>query len=84
MFLYVLEKNIDGQFYISATFAPPDGFHLYSKDIPLSGIDGLGRPTYLSLPSTSQLKSTGELLENVKPQPPEFEPYELLVYPFGQ
>ncbi|MFN3492710.1 MAG: hypothetical protein ACK40V_10875, partial [Anaerolineales bacterium] len=79
----VLEKDTAGQFYISATFTPPDGFHLYSKDIPLSGIDGLGRPTYISLPDTSQLKNTGELLESVKPQIPEFEPYELLVYPFG-
>lgn len=79
----VLEKNVSGQFYISATFAPPEGFHLYSKDIPFSGINGLGRPTYLSLSDTSQLKSTGELFESVKPQIPEFEPHELLVYPFG-
>lgn len=79
----VLEKSISGQFYISATFAPPNGFHLYSKDIPLSGIGGLGRPTYLSLSDTSQLRSTGELIESVKPQIPQFEPQELLIYPFG-
>ncbi|KXK12085.1 MAG: hypothetical protein UZ14_CFX002002439 [Chloroflexi bacterium OLB14] len=34
-----LSRDLNGQFYISAEFIPADGFHLYSKDIPLSGVD---------------------------------------------
>jgi hypothetical protein len=79
----VLEEDTNGQFYISATFTPSDGLHLYSKDIPLTGVNGLGRPTLLSLPETSQLISTGELIESVESQTPDFEPKELMVYPSG-
>ena len=78
-----LGRNSDGNYTISATFTPPDGFHLYSKDIPRSGIDGLGRPTLLELTPNSVVKATGALIESVKAQPPEFEPKELLVYPLG-
>jgi hypothetical protein len=73
----------DGNYAISATFTPPDGYHLYSKDIPAQGIKGLGRPTLLELPSGSLLKTAGPLTESVKPQKPDFEPRELLVYPRG-
>lgn len=68
---------------LSATFTPPDGYHLYSKDIPREGINGLGRPTLLELPSDSQLQVQGWLLESVEAQVPDFEPRELLVYPAG-
>lgn len=78
-----LSRDLNGQFYISAEFIPADGFHLYSKDIPLSGVDGLGRPTLLTLPETSQLTSAGELTESVQAQIPDFEPKGLLVYPLG-
>lgn len=78
-----LDRDVNGQFYLSAEFIPSDGYHLYSKDIPITGVDGLGRPTLFSLAETSQLISTGELIESVQAQVPDFEPKELLVYPLG-
>lgn len=68
---------------LSATFTPPEGYHLYSKDIPITGIDGLGRPTLLELTPKSQLSATGDLMESIKAQEPDFEPKELLIYPLG-
>jgi len=78
-----LNKNTDGEHFLSARFTPPDGYHLYSKDIPITGVDGLGRPTLLELTEESQIKSLGGLAESVKAVLPNFEPRELLVYPSG-
>ena len=81
--LIVLEQNASGNYILSATFTPPEGYHLYGKDIPITGIEGLGRPTRLALTSNSLMKSGGGLIESVKATVPEFEPRELLVYPLG-
>ncbi len=78
-----LDGNANGEYLLSATFAPVDGFHMYSKDIPLTGVDGLGRPTLLELTADSQMKPLGGLIESVPAQAPNFEPKELLVYPPG-
>ena len=78
-----LEETAEGSYVLSATFTPPDGYHLYSKDIPLSGVDGLGRPTLLELSPRSLMKATGALIESVEAQTPDFGPQELLVYPLG-
>jgi hypothetical protein len=78
-----LERSSAGSYALSATFTPPQGYHLYSKDIPITGKDGLGRPTLLELTPDSLLKTSGPLLENVKAQVPDFGPKELLVYPPG-
>jgi hypothetical protein len=78
-----LERNSAGNYFLSGTFSPPTGYHLYSKDIPLTGVNGLGRPTLLELTSESQMKAIGELMESVKGQEPSFEPKELRVYPLG-
>lgn len=78
-----LERDSIGNHSLSATFTPPDGYHLYSKDIPLSGVNDLGRPTLLELTTTSQMRTIGELTESAKPKEPDFEPKELLVYPPG-
>jgi hypothetical protein len=56
---------------------------LYSKDIPLNGVDGLGRPTLIEFPSNSAMRARGILIEDVKAIVPAFEPKELLVYPDG-
>jgi hypothetical protein len=69
---------------LSATFIPPDGYHLYSKDVPRKGTNGLGRPTLLELMAGSRMKAISELMESVAPQVPSFEPKELLVYPSGE
>ena len=59
-----LEDDSAGNYFLSATFTPPDGYHLYSKDIPLMGANGLGRPTLLELTSDSRMKAIGELVES--------------------
>jgi len=78
-----LETGMNGKHLLSATFTPPKGYHLYSKDIPPTGVDGLGRSTLVELTENSQMKSTSEIMESVKAQEPGFEPRELLVYPPG-
>lgn len=78
-----LERNPAGSTFLSATFTPPDGHHLYSKDIPADGLEGLGRPTLLELTAESQLTAVGELTASAQAQEPDFEPKELLVYPEG-
>lgn len=78
-----LEGNDTGEYFLSATFTPPEGYYLYSKDIPITGVDGLGRPTLLELTEGSQLKAISGLLESVNAVEPDFEPKELLVYPSG-
>jgi hypothetical protein len=72
-----------GEIVLNATFTPPDGYHLYSKDIPTKGVESLGRPTLLELTSNSRLSATGFLIESIKAQTPDFEPRELLDYPSG-
>jgi hypothetical protein len=78
-----VERDMEGKYFLAARFTPPEGYHLYSKDIPVTGIDGLGRPTLLELTSNSITKSTGTLIEDVKAEVPDFGPRELLVYPSG-
>ena len=78
-----LVQEADETYAISGTFTPPDGYHLYSKDIPLTGVDGLGRPTLLELTPNSRMQAAGSLIESEKPQAPDFEPRELSVYPSG-
>ncbi len=78
-----LERTPAGNYSLSAKFIPPNGYHLYSKDIPITGVNGLGRPTLLELTTNSHMKVTGDLTESVKAQEPDFEPKELLVYPLG-
>lgn len=79
-----LESDSTGNYSLSATFTPPDGYHLYSKDIPLMGVDGLGRPTLLELTNESRIKANGKLTESLEAQEPNFEPKELLIYPPGK
>jgi hypothetical protein len=72
-----------GNYVLSATFTPPDGYHLYSKDIPIHGINGIGRPTLLELTTESQMKTLGSLTENVPAEGFFFEQREFQVYPLG-
>ncbi len=78
-----LTRTQGEQAALVASFVPPEDAHLYSKDIPRNGVDGLGRPTLLELTQNSQMQAAGELLESSPAQIPEFEPKELLVYPVG-
>lgn len=62
-----LEKDTTGQMSVAATYRPVSaGYHLYSKDLPRTGIDGVGRPSLLEI-SGDGIQSTGALLESVSP-----------------
>lgn len=78
-----LIKADEAGYLLTATFTPAETAHLYSKDLPITGIDGVGRPTLLELPLESQLHPTGELMESVASQEPETEPKALRFYPVG-
>lgn len=72
------------QFILSASFIPQSpSLHLYSKDIPKTGIDGLGRPTLLELSTDTNIQIISKLTESVSPQVPATPPLELLTYPAG-
>ena len=79
-----LERTNNDQFVLYATFTPQDpGLHLYSKDIPKTGINGLGRPTLLELSKDSFMLAVSSLTESISPQTPATPPFELLTYPAG-
>ena len=78
-----LEQSSAGNYLLSATFRPPDGYHLYSKDIPVRGVNGIGRPTLLELTTESQIKALGSLAESVPAERFYFEHNEFQVYPLG-
>lgn len=79
-----LVHESNNQFILSATFTPQDpSLHLYSKDIPKTGINGLGRPTLFELSKDSSMRAISELTESASPQVPATPPFELLTYPAG-
>jgi hypothetical protein len=79
-----LTRDESGQFILSATFTPQIlGLHLYSKEIPRNGVDGLGRPTLLELAEGSALKANGELIESVVSSQATLGLNGLLLYPAG-
>jgi len=79
-----LTRTESGQFILSATFTPQLlGLHLYSKEIPRNGVDGLGRPTLLELAEGSALKANGEITETVSTSQTTLDPDGLLLYPAG-
>ncbi|WP_150205549.1 protein-disulfide reductase DsbD family protein [Streptomyces venezuelae] len=44
---------------LTAVFTPEEGFHLYSTDLPATGIEGVGRPTAVNV--TGVLAAEGRL-----------------------
>ena len=78
-----LERATAENYFLAATFTPPEGYHLYGKDMPVHGINGLGRPTLLELTPESQIKALGSLTENVPAEGFFFEHREFQVYPLG-
>jgi hypothetical protein len=80
-----LTRDESGQFILSATFTPQLlNMHLYSKEIPRNGVEGVGRPTLLELSQGSSLKANGDLIESVSSsQSSSFDPEGLLLYPAG-
>ena len=79
-----LTRAEDGQVYLSATFAPVEkSLHLYSKETPKNGVEGLGRPALLELAQDSAIKATGKLTESAAAEIPFSGPQDLLIYPAG-
>lgn len=82
--IITLKRVADDQVFLSVTFKPiENNLHLYSKEIPKNGVDGLGRPALFELTKNSVIKANGELIESVSPQIPLSGPRDLLVYPVG-
>jgi hypothetical protein len=82
--IIALTRADDGQVLLSATFTPTgNGLHLYSKDIPRKGIEGLGRPALLELPAGSTITVNGGLIESASAQSPLSGPQDLRIYPAG-
>lgn len=78
-----LERTPEGTFLLHATFSPPEGDHLYGKDLPKAGLEGLGRPTLLELTAESKMLALGALMESVPVLLELFELIALPVYPAG-
>ncbi|HTX92481.1 MAG TPA: hypothetical protein VMC09_14815 [Anaerolineales bacterium] len=78
-----LEIDAGGQAWLAATFTPADpALHLYSKDLPKDGVNGLGRPTLLELVPGTRLEAAGGLVESTPAQPGQ-DPDGLAEYPAG-
>jgi hypothetical protein len=57
-----LEQDANGQLLLAGTYTPVDAHvHLYSADLPRSGLNGAGRPTLLEIPVQSGVRSIGQL-----------------------
>ena len=64
---FFLAKGENGKHWLRATFSPLEiGYHVYSKDLPADGIDGIGRPTLLELSENSAITDVGELTADKK------------------
>jgi len=68
-----------------ATFTPTEqGLHFYGSDLPMTGIDGAGRPTRIDLVD-GRWRAAGDLSESVQPElramPGFDEPFPM--YPAG-
>ena len=46
-----LVLHADGSAELAGTFTPEPGWHLYSTDLSMDGVDGLGRPTRMHVVS---------------------------------
>ena len=64
---FFLAKGENGKHWLRATFSPLElGYHVYSKDLPKDGIDGIGRPTLLELSENPAIANIGELTADKK------------------
>jgi len=81
-----LETDSKNHLVLSATFAPTKpGFHLYSKDLPERGVNGIGVPTRFVVINSDNLKSAGSPVANVSPKDLEMKGLgvTLPIYPEG-
>jgi hypothetical protein len=78
-----LLRDADGKTFLAATFTPASGDHLYGKDIPRQGLEGVGRPTRLELTPQSGLRASAGLTASLADESPSTGPAALRVYPPG-
>jgi thiol-disulfide isomerase/thioredoxin len=58
-----IERDSRGELWLSGTFTPTDAdTHLYAKDLPPQGVNGLGRPTRIDVSAASGLTARGALV----------------------
>ena len=72
-----------GQAWLEAVFMPEKGCHLYSKDLPLEGVDGLGRPTRIEVVPGGSLAAMDDISDSVTAIPDADIP-ALFIYPVGE
>jgi hypothetical protein len=64
----VLESDDQRRPLLRATFTPLEaGFHLYSKDLPMAGVNGIGLPTRMDVPTQASIRPTGPLFTDLAP-----------------
>jgi hypothetical protein len=83
-----LEGDEQRGLVLAASFTPLEpGYHLYSKDLSRTGINGAGRPTLLEIVTAGSggLQAAGELAESVAAIPEVTEGFDepFWVYPAG-
>jgi hypothetical protein len=78
-----LQQDASKKTFLTATFTPGRGDHLYSKDLARNGLFGEGRPTLLELTPQSQMRALGELTTNAVDEVSTMGSDALLVYPPG-
>ena len=81
-----VREYASGQREIAGTFTPTrEHFHLYGKDLPENGLNGLGRPTLLKVTASDGIRSVGSLVANQPIRNLYIETLELSfpVYPEG-
>jgi hypothetical protein len=78
-----LQQDASRKTFLTATFTPISGDHLYSKDIPRGGIYGEGRPTLVELTPQSGMRAIGALTASVDDEVSSMGMDALLVYPAG-
>ena len=60
-----LQETSSRRTWLTATFTPTKSeTHLYGKDLPPSGVNGLGRPTRLAIVSGTGVTVTGDVVAN--------------------
>jgi hypothetical protein len=82
----VIEKDATEQLFLAFTYSPIyEGYHLYSKDLPEKGINGVGRPTSFEVISPHIFVKSTVIYESIPATTLYIEGFEkpFLVYPEG-
>ena len=81
-----LESDEQRRPLLRATFTPTEaGFHLYGKDLPMSGVQGIGLPTRLDIPQQSSVRPAGPSFADLAAHDLRFDALNITlpIYPEG-